>query len=328
LAFASAGWHDAEAHKQRLEIIDTVNSLNAGWRAGVNPRFDGLSFDYLKMLCGSLEDHGQVNLPIQEIDVPAAPPTAFDSRTQWGAMCPSTKEVRDQSNCGSCWAFGCAEAATDRFCIQTNGTQMFHLSAEDINSCCGTCGSGCGGGYPSSAWQWLKNTGVCTGGNYHDYTMCVSYALQNCDHHEAGIYPMCDTLPSYPTPPCEKKCDSQSNYSTSYTSDKRQTKTEYGVSSSVTQIQTEIMTNGPVEASFSVYADFETYVSGVYVHKTGAYMGGHAVKIIGWGVDNGQSYWTVANSWNTDWGEQGFFRIIRGVNECGIEGSIVAGMVV
>jgi len=90
-------------------------------------------------------------------------------------------------------------------------------------------------------------------------------------------------------------------------------------------IQTEIMTYGPVEASFNVYQDFESYVSGVYVHKTGSYVGGHAVKIIGWGVDSGTAYWTVANSWNADWGEQGFFRIIRGVNECGIEASIVAG---
>jgi len=88
------------------------------------------------------------------------------------------------------------------------------------------------------------------------------------------------------------------------------------------------MTNGPVEASFSVYEDFETYLTGVYVHKTGAYLGGHAVKVIGWGVDNGTPYWTVANSWNADWGEKGFFRIIRGVNECGIEASIVAGMYV
>jgi len=258
--------------------------------------------------------------------VPQAPPTAFDSRTQWGAMCASTGEIRDQSNCGSCWAFGAAEAATDRYCIQTNGTMKMHLSAEDILSCCGTCGAGCNGGYPSAAWQWMKSTGVTTGGNYHDYAWCYSYELPVCDHHTTGNYTNCQDLPTYPTPPCHKYCDTNTTYGTDYTDDKRHGKSEYGVSSMVSQIQTEIMTNGPVEASFTVYADFESYTGGVYVHKTGAEMGGHAVKIIGWGVDSGQDYWTVANSWNTDWGEKGFFRILRGVNECGIEGSIVAGM--
>lgn len=61
----------------------------------------------------------------------------------------------------------------------------------------------------------------------------------------------------------------------------------------------------------------------------GDYMGGHAVKIIGWGTDDasGDDYWLVANSWNPSWGEGGLFRILRGVNECGIEGNIVAGEV-
>ena len=56
-------------------------------------------------------------------------------------------------------------------------------------------------------------------------------------------------------------------------------------------------------------------------------MGAHAVKILGWGVnEEGVKYWLVANSWNESWGEKGFFRIIRGTNDCGIESAIVSGM--
>jgi cathepsin B len=51
------------------------------------------------------------------------------------------------------------------------------------------------------------------------------------------------------------------------------------------------MTNGPVEAAFSVYSDFLEYKSGVYHHTTGSFLGGHAVKIVGWGVENGTPYW-------------------------------------
>jgi cathepsin B len=84
---------------------------------------------------------------------------------------------------------------------------------------------------------------------------------------------------------------------------------------------------GPVSAAFTVYNDFLTYESGVYVHTSGSALGGHAVKIFGWGVEDGTPYWSVANSWNPTWGDGGTFKILRGKNECGIEGQITAGSV-
>lgn len=86
------------------------------------------------------------------------------------------------------------------------------------------------------------------------------------------------------------------------------------------------MTNGPVEASFTVYEDFVNYKSGVYVHTTGKQLGGHAVKMIGWGTENNIPYWIIVNSWNNTWGDQGTFKIRRGVNECGIESGLVAAL--
>ena len=84
------------------------------------------------------------------------------------------------------------------------------------------------------------------------------------------------------------------------------------------------MADGPVEAAFSVYSDFETYEGGIYQHVAGSYEGGHAIRIVGWGAENGTAYWTVANSWNPYWGEKGYFRILRGANECGIEAEVTA----
>lgn len=56
-------------------------------------------------------------------------------------------------------------------------------------------------------------------------------------------------------------------------------------------------------------------------------LGGHAIKLLGWGEENGTPYWLLANSWNETWGDHGFFKVLRGVNECGIEGGLYAGLV-
>jgi len=88
----------------------------------------------------------------------------------------------------------------------------------------------------------------------------------------------------------------------------------------------EIFSNGPVETAFTVYDDFVTYKSGIYQRQSGDELGGHAVKIIGWGISSGTKFWIAANSWNADWGENGFFRIIRGTNECGFEDLVNGGV--
>merc|ERR1712046_398787 len=85
-----------------------------------------------------------------------------------------------------------------------------------------------------------------------------------------------------------------------------------------------IQEGGPVEAAFTVYSDFETYESGIYQHVSGSYEGGHAIRIVGWGTEDGVDYWKVANSWNPYWGEAGYFRIVRGSDECGIESEVYA----
>lgn len=77
---------------------------------------------------------------------------------------------------------------------------------------------------------------------------------------------------------------------------------------------------------FTVHTDFLTYKEGVYEHTHGSVVGKHAIKIVGWGVENKTPYWLVANSWNEDWGDKGFFKIRRGDNECGIEDEVVAGI--
>ena len=92
-------------------------------------------------------------------------------------------------------------------------------------------------------------------------------------------------------------------------------------------IMYQLMTQGPVQAVMEVYTDFFMYGSGVYQRTNMAsttVVGYHAVRIVGWGNDGSVRYWRVANSWGTEWGEEGFFRIARGNNECLMEEFVLA----
>ena len=65
------------------------------------------------------------------------------------------------------------------------------------------------------------------------------------------------------------------------------------------------------------------YESGIYKHISGGLLGGHAVIIVGWGVEDGTKFWIAQNSWGDDWGEQGYFRIAEG--ECDFDSQGIAG---
>jgi len=310
------------------ELIDYINGLDTTWTAVKYDKFSNMQDTVKWGMMGvnhvRLSVEGKKTLSetrLLTIEVPEA----FDARVQWGAHCPSLLNIRDQSSCGSCWAFGAVEAMSDRICIASGGKEQVSLSADDLLSCCSECGFGCDGGEPLAAWQYWVKTGIVTGSNFTMHQGCKPYPFPPCEHHNNKThFPACKH-DLYPTPQCEHSC--QSTYTTrSYNSDKYYGKNAYGVDSDVESIQKEIMTHGPVEVAFEVYEDFLAYAGGVYQHKGGKLGGGHAVKMLGWGEEDGTPYWIVANSWNTDWGEDGFFRIVRGHDECGIESGVVGGV--
>lgn len=238
-------------------------------------------------------------------------PESFDSAKHW-PHCKSIDEIRDQSSCGSCWAIAAAESITDRYCTVLNQPDT-RISTANLLSCCFVCGLGCEGGFPPVAWMWWVWVGLTS-------ESCQPYPFPSCSHHAiSDKYPECPSE-IYPTPSCNITCNDQQEQF-----ELLKGETSYSLSGEE-DFQRELMKNGPFEITLTVYEDFLTYKSGVYSHVTGEALGGHAVKLVGWGIQDGIPYWKIANSWNDDWGDKGFFLIKRGSNECGIEENGVAGI--
>jgi cathepsin B len=304
------------------EYIDYINQQNSTWTAGQNFHPD-TSHDYIISLMGVhpaahkfLPKAKRILLGVEDI------PDSFDPREKW-PECPTIKEIRDQGGCGSCWAFGAATAMSDRICIHSQGKVHVHVSTENLLSCCWSCGFGCNGGFPGAAWSYWRRQGIVSGGTYHSNQGCQPYQIKPCEHHVNGTRGPCEE--GGKTPKCHQFCENK-NYLVDYKKDLTFGASSYSIKRDEKQIQMELMNNGPVEAAFTVFDDFPNYKSGVYQHVSGKPLGGHAIRILGWGVEEGTPYWLVANSWNYDWGDNGTFKILRGSDHCGIESGVVAGI--
>lgn len=226
-------------------------------------------------------------------------PREFDSRKVFSEC---KHPIRDQKKCGSCWAFSVAETWADNACIvKINGaTNETIFSTEDLLACA-TFGSGkCGGGRINYAFDYVISDGLVT-------EKCFPYTSQNgsVSACPAEVGPNMRTCPvagqSWKSTVCSSKLNDL------FTPDLM----KYG-----------IMKLGAVATGYTVFEDFYNYKSGIYRHVSGKMLGGHAIKVVGWGVQNAtanmsqQEYWIVANSWGGEWGEEGYFRFSFNDTDC------------
>ncbi|VDL83029.1 unnamed protein product [Nippostrongylus brasiliensis] len=93
-----------------------------------------------------------------------------------------------------------------------------------------------------------------------------------------------------------------------------------------------IAANGPATFGMNVTKAMYSYRSGVFSpskedcekHS----LGSHALTFIGYGTENGQPFWLVKNSWGSQWGQNGFFKLQRGQNVCGLANTVVGPIIV
>uniref|UniRef100_A0A4X2KMX1 Tubulointerstitial nephritis antigen n=1 Tax=Vombatus ursinus TaxID=29139 RepID=A0A4X2KMX1_VOMUR len=260
-----------------------------------------------------------VTLP-SKIDLPEF----FISSYKWPGW---THDPLDQKNCAASWAFSTASVAADRIAIQSNGRYTANLSPQNLISCCVKNRHGCKGGSIDKAWWYLRKRGLVSHACYPLFKDQI-FNNNGCDMASRSD----GRGKRHATKPCPNSIEKSNRI--------YQCSPPYRVSSNETEIMKEIMQNGPVQAIMQVHEDFFHYKTGIYRHvnsikdESEKYrnLSTHAVKLTGWGVLRGaqgrkEKFWIAANSWGKSWGENGYFRILRGVNESDIEKLIIAAWV-
>jgi len=207
-------------------------------------------------------------------------PASVDWRTK-GIVTP----VKDQAQCGSCWAFAAVAATEGQHAMKTG--KLVSLSEQQLVDCSRNTGNmGCNGGLPDNAYKYIKANG--------------------------GI----DTEASYPYEAQDDDCHfKKANVGATITGF---TDVQQGSESA---LQKAVATIGPISVGIDAsHESFQFYSKGVYVeNKCSTSELDHGVTIVGYGTEDGSDYWLVKNSWGPTWGDQGYIKMARNAqNQCGI----------
>ncbi|KAJ0973044.1 hypothetical protein J5N97_021003 [Dioscorea zingiberensis] len=270
--------------KQNVEYIESVNNAeNSTYKLGTN-RFTDLTNEEFKATHnGFRPSKAALKKPTggfgyeNVTDIPAS----LDWRSK-GAVTP----IKDQGQCGCCWAFSAVAAVEGITGISTG--KLVSLSEQELVDCDTDEDQGCNGGVMDNAFKFIvENQGLTTEANY-PYTASDG----TCNNKKELSHVA--TISDYEDVPA----NSESSL-------------------------LKVAANQPVSVAIDAGgSDFQHYSSGVFTGDCGTDLD-HGVAVVGYGIANdGTKYWLVRNSWGTSWGEHGYIRMQRDVDAaeglCGI----------
>lgn len=285
-----------ETFKSNLNRIAQLNKqakqLKSSTQFGVNEFADLSAAEFRQYYLNSKIATPSASLPFAPLlsaNVLAAIPDSVDWRTK-GAVTP----VKNQGQCGSCWSFSTTGNVEGQWFLYSGNNELVGLSEQNLVDCdheCmeyegqQSCDAGCDGGLQPNAFTYIiKNGGI-------------------------------DTEASYPYLAVDSKCAfKSSNVGATINS-------FVMIPNNETQMAGYVANQGPI----SIAADAEEwqfYLGGVFDFPCGKTLD-HGILIVGYGSENDifgkqKDFWIVKNSWGPSWGEQGYLKIARGVNECGL----------
>ena len=293
-----------------------------------------------------------IKLESRDVDTP----DNFDGRIVWaGLLTPPM----NQGTCGSCWAFSSTGMLSDRFNIQSMGLMHVILSPtklilcdfqgkeletdhpeedilkiSEINSDA-VYNTSCYGNTLIDACRYLYQIGTPT-------EECVPYTKRlgiQANYQKIGSFesvdqlPLCTTVSGILGDMCSDFYNDNKVGIEGGTPERFYKAYHYYSIAGIEKdggnekkIRDNIYKWGPVSTGMITYPDFYTFDS-TNIYEWDGYgpeIGGHSVEIVGWGDDGKKKFWIIKNSWGTEWGDGGYFRILRGTNMCQIEANCVA----
>jgi len=273
------------AFSENEKIIQEHNAKKMSWTLGHN-EFSDLTWDDFKATYVSGYNPFQNTTKNYDNSLLTQQVTAdsLDWRSK-GAVTP----VKNQEQCGSCWAFSTVGAIEGGYAAAGNPLTQF--SEQDLvacdNSAHGGSDQGCNGGLMDNAFNWVSQNGLCNEDSY-PYTA------------GGGVSGSCQTSCT-PVVTLTGHTDVP------------------GESGMLAALQ-----NGPV--SVAIEADkstFQLYKGGVLDDAGCGKQLDHGVLMVAYGTDSslGKDYYTIKNSWGASWGESGYIRFVRGKDQCGVADS-------
>jgi len=278
---------------QNVDMIEEHNQkYEAGketFKMGINRFADMLQSEIGALMKGFRSTDKVPATSVFVADKNAALPDTVDWREE-GIVTP----VKDQGDCGSCWAFSTTGTLEGQHALSTGS--LVSLSEEQLVDCAPFPNQGCDGGFPKYALNYIRNNGGIM---------------------SEEDYPYLSTDTQEITGPCEFVARKVVATCTGYVAVK--SSDENGDELALKEAVADI---GPISVSIDAsHLSFQFYKSGVYYNENcSSELLDHAVLAVGYGTTiTGQDYWLVKNSWNAGWGDEGYIKMARNRdNNCGI----------
>jgi len=303
-----------EIFKENADIVEHLNAQKNGARFALNKFADLSTEEFRETILMPPRKVPEIDpsfyVPVSEIVTDL--PTSFDWRDK-GAV----TAVKNQGSAGTCWAFSTTGNIEGQWFLTGNNLTSF--SEEQIVEC-DTHDCGVFGGWPYRAYEYVMEVGglemetaypYCCGGGKDTCYPCMA------DKNRT----FCGPPPSYCNVTCHSKSSAFVGKISNWTA----------ISKNETEIAVQLMAIGPLSVLIDA-STLEFYDGGVwdplFCSNTAL---DHAVLIVGFGVEDGifenTPFWTVKNSWGKDWGNSGYFNIIRGDGKCGINTMVTSSVI-